>query len=215
MGIVHSSDLQLLLQTDWPSQVVYMHDVLKRVADPMTCLNTTVSRSVLRWLEVVDTQKSSWWTTWLVFQPQYYDTPRLPGARIESPATLGRKCWAFAYLAEVWVALKPRLQSRASTALASFIAAYDKAVPFTMALCNKVAANCFVNATYDPNRNGTCPERTKAFYVGFLWENEGGGRSPQPHPRQRIRYPFPTYNQTAAFHRDAGFAVGVALNEII
>ena len=38
--------------------------------------------------------------------------PRRPGDRIESPATLGRKCWAFAYLRHVWVPLKPALEAR-------------------------------------------------------------------------------------------------------
>eukprot|EP01048_Picozoa_sp_COSAG05_P010546 COSAG05_NODE_934_length_6536_cov_9.161100_7_plen_53_part_01 len=28
--------------------------------------------------------------------------PRLPGNRIESPGTLGRKCWAFAFLNETF-----------------------------------------------------------------------------------------------------------------
>ena len=36
-----------------------------------------------------------------ICQVQYYDMPRAPGARVESPATLGRKCWAFAFLAQV------------------------------------------------------------------------------------------------------------------
>lgn len=200
-------------QTDWPSQVVYLHDVLIAVADPHTCLNTSVGRSVLAWLQLTDVEKSSWWWTWLVFQPQYYDMPRLPGTRIESPATLGRKCWAFAYLAEVWPALKPKLVSLKQ--LAGFIRAYDKAISFTMDLCYKVAANCFVNASYDPARNGTCPGRTGAFFIGFAWENEGGGRSPQPHFRHRIRFPFPAYGQTEDFRRDSAFAVGVALYEIV
>ena len=56
--------------------------------------------------------------------------------------------------------------------LADFVGAWDDAIPFSMDLCNKVMANCFVNATYDPElRNGTCPSAIDEFYVGFIWEN--------------------------------------------
>ena len=97
--------------------------------------------------------------------------------------------------------------------LQSFISAYDDAVPMTMALCERVMANCFVNASYDPAlRNGTCPDGVGQFFVGFQWENGGGGRGPLP---EGVAYPFPTYTQTPAFRHDATFAVDTALNYII
>ena len=40
-----------------------------------------------------------------------------------------------------------------------------------MDLCNKVMANCFVNATYNPSRNGTCYWDVLKFKAGFEWEN--------------------------------------------
>jgi hypothetical protein len=69
--------------------------------------------------------------------------PRKPGDRIESPATLGRKCWAFAYLRQVWGAEQAdgaaglRADLEAKTAahgldLRAFVAAWDAAVALTM-----------------------------------------------------------------------------------
>ena len=211
-------------QEDWPSQAVYMNDLLTALAAvPATssgvCLQTAAAVDVIRWL--ADTRVSRpWWYTWVVFQVQYYDMPRLPGARIESAATLGRKCWAFAYLDHVWPRLKPALASAMSYApggvtLGNFSAAWEGAVARTMPLCDRVMANCFVNASYDPSaRNGTCPDQVGAFYVGWQWENGGGGREPNA-PRPEIPYPFPVYSQTAGFHADVAFAVATALNEII
>lgn len=52
--------------------------------------------------------------------------------------------------------------------LGTFGASYDAAVPMTMEQCDRVMANCFVNASYDPAlRNGTCPDRVGQFCVGF------------------------------------------------
>jgi hypothetical protein len=52
-----------------------------------------------------------------------------------------------------------------------------------MELCEEVMANCFVNATYDPSRNGTCPVDIFAFrYLGFDRENILRGNV--------VRYPF-------------------------
>lgn len=62
---------------DWPSQATYMHD------------ETLAGGSFMG--------------TWLDFQVDYFQTPMPPTApRIESPSTLGRKCWAFAYLKQLW-----------------------------------------------------------------------------------------------------------------
>lgn len=107
-------------------------------------------------------------------QVNYYKMPMPSSApRIESPATLGRKCWAFAYLAHVWTSLKPALERALARApglsLSKLFAAYDAAVSLTMGLCDQVMANCFVNATYNPARNGTCPEEEGQFYVGYQW----------------------------------------------
>ena len=109
-----------------------------------------------------------------VFQPQYYDMPRVPGSRIESPATLGRKCWAFAYLAEIWANVKaPLLGSVAASGsgqdLNSMVGAYESAVAMSMPLCDRVMANCFVNASYNPAaRNGTCHDASLKSGSPFL-----------------------------------------------
>lgn len=79
-----------------------MRNLLRAVVAPRTCLNTTEAQRTADFLSVVDPAKSPWWSTWVQFQVQYYSMPRLPGDRIESPATLGRKCWAFAFLQEIW-----------------------------------------------------------------------------------------------------------------
>jgi hypothetical protein len=201
---------------DWPNQVQYFHNLLAALVSSDTCLNTTRARSVVSWLNVTNPSDSVWWWTWLIFQPEYYEMPRKAGERIESPATLGRKCWAFAYLAQLWPPLRPRLELAVASAgltLHSFITAYDSAVPMSMSLCPRVSANCYQNASYDPSRNGTCPERVREFYVGFEWENKGGGRGLVP--QQPVHYPFPRYDQTATFRADVASAVGTVLNYII
>ena len=192
-----------------------MRNLLAALTDPRACLNTTEAAATVDWLGVTSPNASAWWYTWLVFQPNYYNMPRRPGARIESPATLGRKCWAFAYLRQVWVGdaapLRPALEQAAArvggVGLRHFIGAYDGALPLTMNLCDRVLANCFLNATYDPSRNGTCPVEEAQFYVGFAWEDEQRGGV--------VRFPFATYDQTSEFHRAATFAVDTAVNYII
>ena len=79
-----------------------MGNLLHAIVAPSTCLNTTEARRTIDFLSVVEAAKSPWWSTWVQFQVQYYSMPRKPGDRIESPATLGRKCWAFAYLRQIW-----------------------------------------------------------------------------------------------------------------
>jgi hypothetical protein len=178
---------------DWPNQAIYMRNLLAAlVAAPPRCLNSSAARGVLAWLDVTDAAKSSWWNTWNVFQVQYYDMPHRAGARVETPATLGRKCWAFAYLAQAWdapaapgsaVPLKRALPaavaaSGSGQSVSAFVSAYAAAVPLTMGLCARVMANCFVNASYAPAlRNGTCPGAVGEFYVGFQWENGASVKS--------------------------------------
>ncbi len=120
--------------------------------------------------------------------------PRKPGSRIESPATLGRKCWAFAYLTQIWPHLKPLIietMTHAGLNMGNFTKEYTKAIPLTMNLCNKVMANCFVNETYTPGvRNGTCPEKIDQFYVGFEWEN---GNNNVNWRNDSVVYVFPRY----------------------
>lgn len=121
----------------------------------------------------------------MVFQSQYYDTPRKPGARIEAPDTLGRKCWAFACLRQYW---QPDAITAAVAAagleLSNFTGTFPGAVPRSMDLCSKVMANCFVNASYDPAlRNGTCPPKIATLhYPGFERENAKRGFE--------VHYPF-------------------------
>ena len=111
--------------------------------------------------------------------------PRKPGTRIESPGTLGRKCWAMAYLQQQWQRKDRQALVAANLGLTAgrFIAAYDEAVPLTIRLCERVMANCFVNATFDPKRNGTCAGKIFEFKdLGFERENALRGFS--------IEYPF-------------------------
>ena len=198
---------------DWPDQVIYMHSMLRALTNATTCLNTTAAKSVLRWLDVTDPKASMWWYTWLIFQPQYFDMPRKPGTRIESAATLGRKCWAFAYMSQIWPPLKAPL---ANLGLWRFVDAYDRAVPITMELCRRVTANCYINATYDRTRNGTCPEKVREFVVGFEWENSGGGRGPLP--LESVAYPFPRYSRAEdfdSFRTAVTLALNTTLNYIL
>ena len=196
-----------------------MYDLLHALVAPNTCLNTTEAVRTAAFLSVVDPAKSPWWSTWVQFQVQYYAMPRKPGDRIESPATLGRKCWAFAYLREVWTSesggnLKNSLEAKAAAHgldVKAFVAAWDAAVALTMPLCNRVMANCFLNESYSPaSRNGTCPEVVDQFIVGYAFENEGGGRNDSTgaaaaiggdanNARIDVPFPFPTYVSAEAF----------------
>jgi hypothetical protein len=106
-------------------------------------------------------------------QPNYYEMPRPPGARIESPWTLGMKCWAFNYLAQEWDPgpLVARLAA-VNLSIPHFVAAYEAAIPLTFDMCREVMANCFVNASYDPAaRNGTCPASIEEFHAGWDYQN--------------------------------------------
>ncbi len=201
---------------DWPNQGMYMAGLLDALADPSTCLGTAVAKDTVAYLDETDVNSSAWWWTWLVFQPEYFTMPRQPGQRIESPATLGRKCWAFSFLAMIWPSLRPSLMARmarAGLSLDAFVKAYDAAVPSTTNLCVEVMANCFVNATYDPQaRNGTCPGAIDEFFVGFQWEN--GDNSVQWR-NDSVPFPFPRYQQTDQWRVDVQFAVNTALNYIV
>ena len=207
---------------DWPSQVTYFHDLLTFLIEPTTCLHTEQARQTATWLNNTDTS-TPWWYTWDIFQVQYYDMPRLPNVRIESPATLGRKCWAFAFLTQTWLQqgpggtnLKTQLQQtmqQAKLPVGGFVTAYMAAIDLTMPLCSRVMANCFLNTTYLPQKNnGTCPDKIGAFFTGFQWENGGGNGDVS---RLRIDYVFPKYNLTKEFEHDVVFAVDVVLNQII
>ena len=165
-------------EQDWPNQVVYMRELLSALAAPSTCLNTTIAASMASWLATNQCNMSdwhSWYNTWDIFQVQYFDMPRKAGVRIESADTLGRKCWAFAYLHQVAtpvLAAAAAALGAAGLSLGSFWALHNRSVPLTMGLCERVMANCFVNASFDPTRNGTCPLAITRFHVlGFDREN--------------------------------------------
>jgi hypothetical protein len=207
---------------DWPSQVTYYYKLLELLEEESTCLHTLQALRTIKWLKNTNTTTSEWWYTWNIFQVQYYDMPRLPNTRIESPATLGRKCWGFNYLKQVWnqknnfnITFKNRLMKRLSTFdMETFYNAYEYSISLTIPLCNQVMANCFYNSTYLPKKyNGTCPDKIGAFYVGYQWENYGGGNDIIN--RQKVDYTFPLYHQTKEFQQSIGFAVNVTLNEII
>ena len=165
-------------EEDWPNQAVYLNDLLVALAAPATCLGTPTARAVVLWLNTSQASPAvsgAFMNTWVVFQAQYYDMPRAPGERIEAPDTLGRKCWAFAYLAQTWAAgsaALARALAAAGLSAAAYADAADAAVPQSMELCEQVMANCFENTTYMPSRNGSCPLEIFAFrYLGFEREN--------------------------------------------
>ena len=87
-------------------------------------------------------------------------------------------------------------------------------MPTTIDLCRRVSANCYVNASYDAARNGTCPARVDEFVVGFAWENGGGGRG--AHPREPVAFPFPVYPwQTPAFFEHVALSTRTILDQVI
>jgi hypothetical protein len=200
----------LTAEGDWPNQAVYMYDLLDALISPATCLNTSEARNTVEMLSVVDPAKSPWWSTWVQFQVQYYDMPHKHGSRVETAATLGRKCWAFAYLRQVWTGGNGiRSELLAATAahdldLRSFAQAWDAAVTLTMPLCNRMMANCFVNESYSASRNGTCPDKIMQFVTGYAYEDVGGGRNDSTgaaaaiggarnNAHGPVAFPFPTY----------------------
>jgi len=165
-------------QEDWPNQAVYLNAVLSALASPSTCLGTPTARAVVDWLNTSQASADvdgSFMNTWTVFQVDYYAMPRAAGQRIEAPDTLGRKCWAFAYLAQTWAAGAAALEgalAAAGLSAAAYAVAAAAAIPQTMELCEQVMANCFLNTSYTPARNGTCPTDIFAFhYLGFDREN--------------------------------------------
>lgn len=159
---------------DWPSQAVYMFELLSTLADSTTCLNTSYAADTTSWLNTLqgdprETGNFMW--TMAIFQPQYYDMPRKPGDRIEAPDTLGRKCWADAYLAQKWPSISTVLEERVSAAglnISGFVVEFERTAPYAMNLCQEVLCNCFVNASYDPTRSGGCRVDVDKFhYLGF------------------------------------------------
>jgi hypothetical protein len=162
-------------EQDWPNQAVYVHNLINTIESPNTCLNTSYASDSISWLETFQsniTLGGSFMQTWVVFQVQYYDMPRKAGDRIEAPDTLGRKCWAFAYLDQLWNAITfTNILVTAGLSASKFIQAYNNAIPETMTLCSQVLANCFINSTYTPSRNGTCPGDADLFFLGFEREN--------------------------------------------
>ena len=138
--------------------------------------NTPYARNTRKWLDVdmanSSTSGNFMWT-WRVFQAQYYDMPRKPGDRIEAPDTLGRKCWASAFLTQKWPGVSAAIVALNVTV---FDAAYAKAMPESMDLCQKVLCNCFKNASYDPSRSGKCKTDVDKFhYLGFDREETSHG----------------------------------------
>ena len=165
---------------DWPSQAVYMGGALGALAAaPPGCLASSAAAAVRGWLDASQSAAAlsgSFAWTWQVFQPDYYAMPRAPGERIEAPDTLGRKCWAFAYLAEVASAALAAAQAALASAglppLAAFAGNFSASTAPTLSLCNRVIANCFLNTSYEPAlHNGTCAGDVVLFALGFEREN--------------------------------------------
>lgn len=175
---------------DWPSQATYMQDLLSYLQSaPTACLNDTnsVAPHLVNTFMNVDmasaTAPKSFMHVYTVFQFQYYDMPRKAGERIESPWTLGMKCWAFAYLTEFWspIAMRNALAA-AGLAMNAFSRAYSAAGAESLTLCQQVINNCFVNASYDPSRRGSCPLSVDEFKMAFDFQNLKHG--------DLVKYPF-------------------------
>jgi hypothetical protein len=167
---------------DWPSQSVYMNAALAALAAaPAGCLATPAASGVLSWLDASQATAAlngSFAWTWQVFQPQYFEMPRAAGERVEAPDTLGRKCWAYAYMTQVasrsLAALRGALAAAGLPAalLAAFEGSFSAAAPPAMASCDAVIANCFKNTSYQPAlHNGTCAGDVALFGLGFQREN--------------------------------------------
>ena len=93
-----------------------------------------------------------------------------------------------------------------------------------LTLCQRVMANCFVNASYEPSmRNGTCPDAIGAFYTGYAWENGNNNAVGDPVAcpvgdcwrNDSTLYPFPRYGMSDAWRGNVEFAVNTALNMIV
>jgi hypothetical protein len=78
-----------------------------------------------------------------------------------------------AYNKQMWEPepLSSALDSNGLNPNTKFIDLYNDAIPLTMDLCYEVEENCFVNATYDASRNGTCSGDITQFELGFEREN--------------------------------------------
>lgn len=181
------SDKDIKAHGDWPSQTAYFYELVAFLENSAaSCLNTSYAADTLSWFNgpLSDPSVSgSYAWTWEIFQVQYYAMPRPAGERIESPWTLGEKCWAFTALQQR-VDLAP-LATRAATVgatIANATAMYTYSAPLTMQLCREVMANCFLNESYDPSRKGTCPLSVDEFKGGWDWENLKFG--------SKVTYPF-------------------------
>jgi hypothetical protein len=120
------------------SSCVFLSAVL---ADPATCLQTPYAADTVKFLNVdaVDVQLPGSVMNTIAFQNQYYDMPRKPGDRIESPTTLGRKCWAFAYYLFYFDAAE--FEATLHTAgldVAPYVVQHEAANAHTYTLCEKV-----------------------------------------------------------------------------
>lgn len=176
---------------DWPSQSVYMMNILTTLGKTMPAIcakSSTIVQDTIKWINVNQSNATAapgnfaW--TFLVFQPQYYDMPRKPGDRIESPDTLGRKCWASTALTQQWPALQGAAVSRNLSLTGPFSSMMAHGIALNQEDCQKVICNCFVNASFDPSRSGACRGKVDLFhYLGFDREAIKSGRP-------KVKYPF-------------------------
>ena len=70
--------------------------------------------------------------------------------------------------------------------------------------------NVFVNASYDPRRNGTCGARIGEYYIGYQWENGQRGFA--------LAYPFWKYKSRAVeqtFDEYVTFTLNTTFNYIV
>lgn len=178
------SFINISSERDFPMQSKYFVTLLETILSNGQCLNTSVGTAVVKWLNGpmanVSLSGSFLWT--YHWQLGYFAMPRPHNDRIESPYTLGMKCWAYAFLSRTW---QPQalleVTSNAGLDVTTFVNEYNSTVAPTMLACSEVIANCFVNASYSPLRNGTCPLSVDLFHLGYEFQSvRCGGNVPYP-----------------------------------
>lgn len=157
---------------DWPMQSRYFANVLQTLASlPAGCRATPTVLQALSWLNVnagSDTCSVNW--SWASFQFQYYILPRpSPSERVESPFTLGEKCFAFSLLADTFAMTRSALQ-KFGKILAPALNMFAANIPIGATLCNEDCWACWKNQTRNFALNGTCPMSVIEFKAGFEYE---------------------------------------------
>ena len=172
---------------DFPHLVLYMGGVVEALTSVPDDCDT---KGYVHWLNYWMANSSvagTWANELLVFQPGYFAMP-IHRIRVETPWTLGLKCWAMSYLEERLVPLMSEMavhMKGAFTGAHSFVNVTTRAAAGGVQQCHMVKANCFHNSTYQPAKhNNTCPLLYLEFHGGWNWQNL---KAPS---QDRVSYPF-------------------------